>query len=326
VKFQKPPVNPKVEMRGPSVFVDGVEEREEYFLATGEHARRIAADLAELRALRGKRIRAKVFRRKGSRFWQMRYPDGKSGSRDESTHMENRRDAQALADFRAYQASAGNLPGTASFEQIIERLLDAAQVAGFKSVARMARAGKALRAKFAGCRAEQIDNGAWREYVKERERQVAPDTVNYEVSIAKRAYRLALDDGLVRSIPKFPPIKNLHIRRGFIEAKEWEALRQRLQPDFRDAAEFAVLTAARQMETLSIGWADIELEARVIHLRNTKTGVPRAIPFGHYPALAELVERRLAVRRAHGSLGRAQPADLHRHLGTLRPYGDSSSR
>jgi hypothetical protein len=135
----KPPVKPGVEMRGPAVFLDGVEERDEYFLATGVHARRVSADLAELRALRRKRIRAKVFRRRGSRFLQMRYPDGKGGWRDESTHTENRRDAQALADFRAYEASTGMLPSTATFEQIVEALVHDVEVRGRK-MARLARA------------------------------------------------------------------------------------------------------------------------------------------------------------------------------------------
>jgi len=171
-------------------------------------------------------------------------------------------------------------------------------VRGLKSVARMARAGKALLAKFEGCRAEQIDGGAWRKFAMERLHHAAPDTVNYELSIAKRAYRLARSDGFIRSIPDFPPIRNLRVRRGFIDAKGWCGLRDRLQPDFRDAADFAVMTGARLMESLNIAWSDVELDARVIHLRLTKTGVPRAIPFGPYPALASLVERRIAVRRA----------------------------
>ena len=62
----------------PHVFVDGVEERDEYFLATGVHARRVSADLDELRALRLKRTGGSVFSRKGSsRFLQIKYPDGK---------------------------------------------------------------------------------------------------------------------------------------------------------------------------------------------------------------------------------------------------------
>jgi hypothetical protein len=238
-------------MRGPAVFIDGVAERDEYFLATGVHARRISADLAELRALRLKRAGGCVFPRKGSRFLQIKYPDGKGGWRYESARTQNHQDADALLRLRAYEASAGNLPGTATFEQIIERLLDAAKIGGLKSVARMARAGKALRAKFEGCRAEQIDSGAWRKFANERLEHARPDTLNYELSIAKRAYRLARTDGLLRSIPEFPRIKNIRVRRGFVEAKEWRALRERLQSDFRDAADFALLPARARWKRFS---------------------------------------------------------------------------
>jgi integrase len=269
---------------------------EEILVATGASARRLYADLDELRRVRLRRSVGSVFKRPSApRFWQIKYQaNGKWHY--ETTGTEDRREAERILAFKVYLATTGALPGTATFEQIIERLLHAAK--DLKSVARMARAGKALRATFEGCRAEQIDAGAWRKFVTEREKEAARDTVNYELSIAKRAYRLALSDGLVRSVPVFPPIRNLHVRRGFIEAKEWNALRDRLQPDFRDATEFALLTGARLMETLNIAWSDVELDARVIHLQHTKTGVPRAIPFGPYPALASLVERRLAVRRA----------------------------
>ena len=270
----------------------------DFYLATGEHARRLHGDLAELRALRYKRAGGRVFKRRRSPYWQIRYLVGGKWRDESIPTAKSRRDAEWWLTQRVFEASAGTLPGTASFEQIIERLLDAARVRGLKSVARMARAGKALRAKFEGSRAEQIDSGAWRNFAMERLQQAAPDTVNYELSIAKRAYRLARSDGLLRSIPEFPPIRNLRVRRGFIEAKPWRALRERLEPDFRDAADFALLTGAREMETLSIGRVDVELDARVIHLRVTKTGVPRAIPFGSYPALAALVERRIAVLRA----------------------------
>jgi integrase len=307
LKPQIPPAKSGVEMRGSAVFIDGVQERDEYFVATGAYARRVQSDLDELRASRLKRTGGSVFRRRGSRFWQIKYPDGKGGWRYETTHSESRREAEARLRFRAYEASVGMLPSTASFEQIIERLLDAAKVRGLKSVARMARAAKALLAKFEGSRAEQIDGGAWRKFAMERLEQVEPDTVNYELSIAKRAYRLARTDGLLRSIPEFPPIKNLRVRRGFIEATEWRALRERLQSDFRDAADLALLIGAREMETLLIERNDVELDARVIHLLHTKTGVPRAIPFGQYPALAELVERRLAVQRALERQGISSP-------------------
>jgi integrase len=270
----------------------------DFLFATGEDARRLHGDLAELHALRHKRAGGRVFKRRRSPHWQIRYLVGGKWRDESIPTAKSRRDAEWWLTQRVFEASAGTLPGTASFEQTIERLLDADKVRGLKSVARMARAGKALRARFEGSRAEQIDGGAWRKFAMERLQQAAPDTVSYELSIAKRAYRLARADGLLRSIPEFPPIKNLRVRRGFIEAKPWRALRERLQPDFRDAADFRVLTGARPMETLLVGWSDVELDARVIHLRHTKTDVPRAIPFGRYPTLEALVARRLAVRRA----------------------------
>ena len=49
------------------------------------------------------------------------------------------------------------------------------------------------------------------------------------------------------------------------------------------------------METLSLAWADVEVEIGVIHLRSTKSGRPRAIPYRGYPELAAVIERRLAV-------------------------------
>jgi hypothetical protein len=88
LKPQKPRVNAGVEMRGPAVFIDGVEERDEYFLATGVHARRVSADLDELRGLRLKRTGGAVFPRKGTRFLQIKYPDGKGGWRYESARAE----------------------------------------------------------------------------------------------------------------------------------------------------------------------------------------------------------------------------------------------
>jgi integrase len=278
---------------------DAIARRADYRLFTDEDARRVDGDLAELRAIRLTRIGGSAFKRGRSPFWQIKYRTGDGRWRYESIRTaKSRSDAEWWLKQRVYEASAGLLPGTARFEQLFERLLDAAKVRGLKSIARMERAGNALLAKFEGSRAEQIDGGAWRKFATDRLQHAAPDTVNYELSIAKRAYRLALSDGLVRSMPVFPTIRNLRVRRGFIDAKGWDTLRNRLQPDFGDAADFAVLTGARLMESLNIEWSDVELDARVIHLRLTKTGVPRAIPFGAYPALASLVERRISVRRA----------------------------
>jgi hypothetical protein len=110
-----------------------------------------------------------VFRRRGSRFLQIKYPDGKGGWRYESTRSENRRDAQRLADFRAYEASAGVLPSTATFQQVIDALVADARVRGCK-VARLAGAARALNSRLEGYRAEDCNYAVWVDYADKRQR------------------------------------------------------------------------------------------------------------------------------------------------------------
>ncbi|HTT75206.1 MAG TPA: hypothetical protein VMF50_04415 [Candidatus Binataceae bacterium] len=103
------------------------------FVATGADPRHIAADLAELRDLRRRRAGGSIFKRAGSQHWQLKFPVG-DGWRNESSGTADKRAAQRLLAFKVYQASAGTLPGTATFEQAIELLLNDARVRGLRSV------------------------------------------------------------------------------------------------------------------------------------------------------------------------------------------------
>jgi len=184
---------------------------------------------------------------------------------------QSRREAEWWLKQRAFEASAGRLPGTASFEQVIDALVDDARVRGRK-VARLASAAHSLKKRLAGYRAQACDYSVWVKYAAERELEVARDTVHLELTIARSAFRLARAKGMVSSVPEFPTIGNLHVRHGFVDPHQWKQVRVRLRPDFRDAADFAFLCGPREMETLTLKWDDVEHDARVIHLRVTKSG------------------------------------------------------
>jgi len=294
--------NPEAELltglsgRGRAEAQSAIRSGEEYVIAAGAWARRIKAEHEELRALRLKRIGGSVYRRKGSRFWQIQYPiDGKL--RQESAHTESKHDAEALLREKGYLASAGKLPGTASLEQVIDARVDDARVRGHKAVARLAGAAKALKARLEGYRAEDCNYAVWLKYANDREHQDgrAGDTVNLELSVARSAFKLAHRNGLVSKVPDFPHIKP-RVRSGFVDPPVWDRLRAQLRPDFADAAAFAFYTGAREMEVLTLKWSAVERDAMVIHLDETKAGKPRAIPYANYRELREVIERRLAVR------------------------------
>jgi hypothetical protein len=187
-----------------------VEAESNFFLATGEDARRVHGDLAELRA-RLKHAGGYVFKRGRSPFWQIKYlVDGKW--RHESTHTENKRDAKALLTERVFRASAGTLPGTASFEQVIDALAADARVRG-RRAARLSGAARSLKARLAGYRAEDCNYAVWLKYAEERQREAAADTVHLELEVAKRAYKLARANAVVSRVPDFPRISTASSNR-----------------------------------------------------------------------------------------------------------------
>jgi integrase len=276
-------------------------------VATAAEARRLFGDLDELRALRLKRAGGRVFKRGRSPYWQIRYLAGDGKWRDESSHTRQKRDAEALLAEKVYQASAGLLPGTATFEGVIAHFLRDARVRGLRSVARLECACKALLNQLAGHRAEKIDRALWLKYLEERQQEAAPDTVHLELSIARRAYRVALAAGLVRAVPDIPRVPHLNVRAGFIDRSDWPRVRQYLRPDLGDACEFALACGARAMEVLALKWADVEAPARVVHLSATKTDQPRKLPYAASPRLAAVIERRALVRASLERAGVISP-------------------
>ena len=279
---------------------------EERLIFTGPHARKVSADLEELRRLRLKASGGTVFKRPRSRFWQIKYRVGDKW-RYESTGLENRAEAERKLAFRAYEASAGQLPTTATFEQVVDNFLRDARVRGLKAVSRLESASKQLRRKLAGYRAEEIGRPIWIKYIDERTKEGAkPDTIHLELSVARQAYRVAQPD-VVRVVPYMPKVRNLNVRKGFVDPRDWARVREYLRADFRDVCDFAFALGAREMEVLTLRWSDIEEGPRVVHFRSTKTDTTRPIPYAEIPQLLAVIERRIAAREKHERAGIISP-------------------
>jgi len=296
---QRPSIGLRIRADGTLETLDGVEVElaesaaENFFLASGADARRTRADLAELRRLRLKMAGGCVFKRANSSSWQLKYRvDDKW--RYESAYTTDRATAERLLAFKVYEASAGLLPGTATFEEVIAHSIRVARVSQFKSLARMERAAKHLLKHLSGYRAEQVNNKIWTAYMAERLKEAAPDTVALELSIARRVYKLSK---LERVIPEIPHVRNLRVRFGFIEPADYARLREHLRSDWRDACDVAFVCGAREMEALGLRWTDIDDEA--VNFRNTKTGKPRTVPYALLervlPQFVAAIERRRQV-------------------------------
>lgn len=118
-------------------------------------------------------------------------------------------------------------------------------------------------------------------YRDERLKAVAPQTVVHELNMISRIFTacvmdwdIALPQGIPTTTVRKPPVHNDRDRR--LEPVEWELLSASLtncaSPFPLAAAEFAIETAARQSEIVSLVWQEVDLQRQTARLRGVNGG------------------------------------------------------
>src|SRR5262249_29234689 len=142
-------------------------------------------------------------------------------------------------------------------------------------------------------------------------------TIDKLLATLRRAYRIALKDRRIGTMPSFPHLRFFNTREHFCDWPTVLALVVALgtrDPALADFTEWAARTGMRRGEIRQLTWAGYDGETQVLRLpgRAAKTGRPRRIVL--IGPLLALIERRLAARRADC------PFVFHHRNG--RPIGD----
>jgi len=128
-------------------------------------------------------------------------------------------------------------------------------------------------------------------------RPYAGTTVNKAVSLARRVYYLAMDQGMVNSNPfaRRGTFKE-HPKGKYIPDEEFRAILERLPDYFKPVSLTAYLTGMRRGEIFNLEWSQVDLDKGTIDLsaEDTKTNEPRVIYLGSLPELRRVfIEARL---------------------------------
>ncbi len=109
-------------------------------------------------------------------------------------------------------------------------------------------------------RMSAITTATIRSYIAERQDKGAENaTINRELSIVKRAFRLALQAGKLLHIPHVPMLREDNVRTGFFERDEFEAVTAALPEPLRGVVTFAYLTGWRiRSEVLPLQWSQVD--------------------------------------------------------------------
>jgi integrase len=220
-----------------------------------------------------------------------------------STQTTNKKDALEILRKKIGEVKSGTVvgqPHKVTLKQLKELVEKQYDIEGLRTKDRVIQYWKHLE-KFFGLETRAMDVTATRldDYAVARLGEGAkPQTKNNELSALRRGYTLAIEKGLLATMPTFNVPKILNARSGFFTEGELAALLLELPSDIRDLVQFLAGTGWRREEGRLLQWSMVEMEGGVIRLEESrsKSGEPRTFPFALAPALKALFERRWAMR------------------------------
>lgn len=234
--------------------------------------------------------------------------------------------AVRLLKKRLGEMGQGKAPGIdvekTVFSDLKTMLLDDYTLSERRSKPRAELALKRLDETFGRSRALDITSDRLAAYALARQAVAARATVRMELTVLKRAFRLALRADKVATIPAFPTIHVDNARQGFFEEEEFLAVAAHLPDHVRSLSEFLYWTGWRKGEALALEWRSVDFKTGVIRIETTKNGEPRTLPFRALPELAALLKRQRgmtdAVEREQGVVVR--PVFHHRGGEPIRDF------
>jgi integrase len=123
-----------------------------------------------------------------------------------------------------------------------------------------------------------------------------PATINRKTELIRQAFKLALERGEVRSMPKIRHLSEQgNARQGFFAEAEFRAVYDHLPADIKDFALFAYLTGWRKAEVASLSWKDVSDGVIILRSENSKNGEARSVIIDG--ELSELIDRRKDARK-----------------------------
>jgi integrase len=263
------------------------------------------------------------------RTWQMRYyVNGRKVER--STGKKTKTEAKAvlakieaaIADHNYVDPKAGKI----RFDEAVAEVVNDYRVNGKRSLSDVERRIKLhLLPAFTGRMMANLNTTHVRAYIATRQTAGAANAqINRELAIVKRAFRLAMQAGILRYQPYIPMLdESRNVRTGFLEPDQYAALLKALPAFLRPVVTFAYVTGWRiKSEVLSLTWGQVDRAQQVIRLdaSQSKNKKPRQIDYGDNAALAKLIAAQWKERQALSRKGTVTAHVFHRNGRPIKDF------
>lgn len=226
-----------------------------------------------------------VFQR-GRIHWIKYYKDGRPFR--ESSGSEILADAERLLKRRQGEIVTGSFAGLGPerirFKDLAEAVLEDYRINGKTSLHDVTqRLRDHVLPAVGEVRAADFGTAQVKRYISQRKLEgAANSTINRELAIIKRAFRLAAqnDPPRVARVPYIPSLAENNVRKGFLSQDKYRDLRDALPETLRPLLVVAYYTGARLGELLWLKWEQVDLQAKRITLEpgTTKNKEGRTLP------------------------------------------------
>jgi integrase len=221
----------------------------------------------------------------------------------ESTGTSDKRRAINFLDRRRAEIVTGNFvvdPSKITISHLVSTYMEEIRVNRNKTVSKSEERWRLhLMPSFEKIRANKLTSDLVREYISSRQAEGASNaTINRELSVLKRAYRIAIenDPPRVARLPKIPRLKEDNVRKGFLELPQYEKLLREcigVGAWLRGILETGYIFGWRDEEVTTLRARRVDLVNRCIRLYPGETknddGRIAFMTTGLYEALAPLM-------------------------------------
>ena len=264
--------------------------------------------------------------RKAASTWWIQYSVRGRRFR-ESSGSRNRREAEKLLQERLEASSQGKpvgpRAGKATFEDLVQILLDEYRVNARRSLERVEDALGHLRGFFGGVVAVEITNDRIGAYISWRQEQrAASATINRELAALRRAFRLAQKAGMVAFRPEISTLREERQPREFFEADQYSAVLENLAEYLKPAIQTAFITGWRiKSEILTRQKQHLDLQSGFLRLEREETSGGEERRFPLTPGMRELLVRQLEeVNELERKTGRMIPWLFHHNGKPIKDF------
>jgi integrase len=240
--------------------------------------------------------------RRGKTYWIKYYRHGKQFA--ESVHSDKLEIAKRMLKTREGEIADGKRPGICfdriSFDDLLKDYVTDYKINGKRTVKKAERCVKFLQQELEGMMAPEITTDVVKKYV---EKQLSSGrsnaTVNRELSALKRTFNLAArcTPPKVSMVPYIPMLKENNVRKGFIEHKEYLALKEALPDYLKPVLSFGYFTGWRKAEIINLKWSQVNLRDGIVRLEPGETKNSEGRTLYMEPALWDMVKQLHKNRR-----------------------------